>query len=177
MHTRLPSFTFTSEPMYAQTNWAVQAATSTVFYQGSTMQLDLMLEADGQPLDTSEFRLQFILKKALEAENILYQTDLFQRPPNTPLGYFRVQLPKAVSDYLKPGVYYYAVEATRKATGAISPPFRGTFCVELSAASPHTQLDIQDGEPTALGPGGTADERRTPAELTGPTTPDIGRRF
>jgi hypothetical protein len=179
MHTRYPSHTFTSVSLFAQTDWNLtdQPALPTVFYQGSTIQLDVMLEVNGQPLEPSTHQLDFVLKKSTNAENILFRTEITERPENTNPGFISVKLPKAVSDRLRPGVYYYAFQATEKASQRVFPPYTGTFSLELSAASPAPNLGIVDGEPTALGEGGTADELLTPAENTGPHTPDIGRPF
>ncbi|RTL07811.1 hypothetical protein EKK58_01300 [Candidatus Dependentiae bacterium] len=178
MHTRLPSHTFVNEALFGQTNWDLPGNNlPTVFYQGSTIRLDVVLSGEGKPLNLAEVDLLFVLKKSTAASNVLYRTEITERVPDKPEGYFRVVIPAVVTKRLSPGVYYFAFQATQKATGGIYPPFTGTFSLELSAASPNPDLSITDGEPTADGPLGSPDEIVTPAETTGPNTPDIGKRF
>lgn len=178
MHTRLPSHTFVNDALFSQTNWELPGNNlPTVFYQGSTVQLDVMLAAEGKPLTLDEFLLLFVLKKADNAANVLYRQDIAERVPDKPDGYFRVVIPTTVTNRLIPGVYYFAFQATQKATGAVYPAYRGTFSLELSPASPNPNLRLIDGEPTADGPLASPLESITPAESVGPNTPDIGKRF
>lgn len=178
MHTRLPSHTFVSEPLFAQVNWELPGNNlPTTFYQGGTVQLDVMLAAEGKPLTLDDFLLLFVLKKSEYASNTLYRQDVVEKVADKPEGYFRVTIPSVVTNRLKPGVYYFAFQATQKGTGAVYPAYRGTFSLELSAASPNPNLDVTDGEPTADGPLASPDETVSPAETTGPGTPDIGKQF
>ena len=178
MHTRSPSFTFTSVSLFAQANWKYPGDNLPVtFYQGSTVQLEVVLSTDSGPLDLSTHRLDFVLKKATNAENVIYREEIKTTVADKAEGTYRVVLPKVVTSNLRPGVYYFAFVATDRASGYVYPPYTGTFSLELSAASPNPSLDIQDGEPTADGTSGAADEKLSPAEITGPDTPDLGRQF
>jgi len=178
MHTRLPSFTFVRDPVYAQTEWSFTPPATTPHYQGSDIVLPMfLLDADNEPITLGDYRLTFVVKKSEMAENVIFQQDITTHPANKPAGVYEVTIPATISSRLPAGVYYFVVQAAHKTTGRIMPPFRGCFSLELSAASPNPKLGIQDGEPTAIGPGGTADELRVPAEITGPNTPDIGQLF
>lgn len=153
-------------------------ASTPTFYQGSAITLEFYLqETEGVALSLDKYLVTFFLKKSEFAENILFRTDITENPIGKAPGVYVVTLPTNLTATLRPGVYYYAIQATQKASGGVLPPFRGCFSLELSAASPNPNLTIQDGEPTAIGPMGTADEFLIPAENTGPNTPDIGKHF
>lgn len=177
MHTRYPSFSFTNISMFAAANAELPAPETAVFYQGSTLILDMMLFLGDKPLTPDEYDILFVLKKSTDAQNVLRKEEIKEKVPDRPDGFYRITLPASFTAKLKPGVYYYAVQATQKATGGVLLPYRGTFSLELSAASPNPNLGITDGEPIADGPLGTSDEMTSPAEITGPDTPDIGRQF
>lgn len=162
--------------MFAQTNWDTNLLTSprSIFYQGSTLALEfVLLLSPGHPVTTADYELTFILKKAEHATNVLYRTSDFVHDHERPLGQYKVVVPLVVSNALAPGVYYFAINVVDKVSQRVLPPFRGSFVLELSAASPNPALKLQDGEPTADGLYGTADEKLSPAEITGPNTPDI----
>lgn len=177
MHTRVPSFTFTNEQLFGLSNWEIPPAQQTVFYQGSTITLDFMLAINDKPLGLFDNHLLFLLKKSGDATNVLFRQAITEKVADKPDGYYRVTIPDEVTFNLRPGVYYFAVQATQKATGGIYPPFTGTFSLELSAASPNPNLGVTDGEPTADGVLNSPGEKLSPAEITGPNTPDIGRQF
>lgn len=178
MHTRLPSFTFVTDPTFAQKNWVASDPSSLTFFQGSDIVLEFYLEeTPGIPLSLDKYSVTFFLKKSEQAENILFRGEVTASPPDKAPGVYAIKLPYSVSSRLRPGVYYYVVQASQKGVGNILLPFRGYFSLEVSCASPNPNLTHQDGEPTAIGQGGTADELLTPAENIGPHTPDIGRPF
>lgn len=178
MHTRFPTFTFVNDPVYAQTEWEPSFTSPVTHFQGSDVVLEMMLQgARNEPLQLTDYLVTFFLKKSESADNILFRHDIVEKTAGRPDGFYSVTIPARITSKLPPGVYYFTVQATQKATGGVMPPFRGFFSLELSAASPNPNLGIQDGEPTAIGPGGTADELLVPAEITGPFTPDIGKHF
>ena len=164
--------------MLGQPHWGTQGNDlPVVFYQGSTVCIDALLTWDGTPVDLGSYSVEFILKKAIDAQNALYRVDVTDMRTDMPLGHYRVKIPLVVSNRLPAGVYYHAFQMTQKDTGIILPPVQGSFRLELSPFSPRPRFSITDGEPTTTGENGAADALRTPAELTGPDSPDIGRPF
>lgn len=175
MPTRLPDFTFTANPMFGYIPMDQALVPGPTFYQGETAAFSVFLSIDATPVSLCAYTLVFVVKKSVEAENTLIRTPILEKDSAVPEGFFSVDIPSQVTSELLPGTYHYAFIASCKASGRVFFLSQGTFNIELSPASPQPNLTPQDGELTADGESVGALSKVSPAETTGPDSPDIGR--
>lgn len=174
MHTRLPDFTFTSNPVFGYIPMTGQVQPSPSFSQGEDAFFTVVLSIDGELVLLEKYSVAFLVKKWEEAANTLIRQQVTDSPSP---GTFNVLIPAAATALLRPGTYYFAFVATNRVTKLKSVISRGTFNIDVTVASPNPALLPGDGELTADGDSLGVDATIPVTEATGPSSPDISVHF
>ena len=177
MPTRLPDNYFTTNPMYGAVPSEGAVMPSPTVYQGEDAQFLTRLLVDGTPVSLNDYSLTFVVKKSETACNTMIRDQVTSGADGYPEGFYQLSVQASKTSRLRPGTYYFAVVGVQKPSGRTLIIQRGTFNIELSAASPNPNLAIPDGELTADTDSQSSDSMIYPAESTDPRTPDIGYRF
>lgn len=165
---RLPDFYYTQQSLDGQVSPEANSTTPE-FYQGDSIELDVYLNIDNQPVLENDWNIKAIVKKNVYANNIIWQGEYRNGiEKNDTAGYYKITIPSVVTSTSLAGTYWMDVVVTEKnGKGTTDRSFvvvHQPFMLNYTVASPH---------PTSSSP--YSGLRRGNVEPTMPFPEDITR--